>query len=408
MVNVKHRATESPRLPWGLAWRLAAGQICAWGTFYYTFTVVVGPMEQGTGWTRTFLNLGLSIGLLTWGLAAYPAGLWIQRHGARGLMAASSVLGGVAFIGLGLTPSPAFYIGAWIAIGAAMAGLLYDPAFAMITTAFGEHYRRGITLITLVAGLASTVFIPLSQFLVSRLGWSHTFLALGVVQLGFGFPLHAFGLPPHPPGEAPPARAEGKKPGPNWFERFRRDFQERPFPGLAIWFAAQSAAFTGLMFQLVALLQAAGAAPADIVRALMAMGPMQVASRFLFSVRGASVSALRVGAWAMAGQVAALLVLLFLSPGLFVLTLFAALLGAGNGVMTISRGTVVPEFFGRARYAEINGALSAPTVLARAAAPLVMAWIWSSTGRPLAVVWTALGLLIVSTLGLASAARAQR
>jgi MFS family permease len=397
----------SPRLPWGLAWRLALGQICAWGTFYYAFTVVVGPMEQGTGWTRTFLNLGLSLGLLTWGLGAYPAGLWIQRHGARGLMAVAAMLGGLAFITLGLTASPALYLAAWIAIGAAMAGLLYDPAFAMVTTAFGEHYRRGITLITLVGGLASTAFIPLSQFLVHRLGWSHALVALGILQLAVVFPLHAFGLPAHrvepagPPREAgDPGRARG-----HWFQRFRQDFRERPFPGLAIWFAAQSAAFTGLMFQLVPLLVADGAAAPDIVSALMVMGPMQVASRFLFSVRGAGVSALRVGAWAMAGQLAALVVLLVFPPRLIWLALFAGLLGAGNGVMTIARGTVVPEFFGRARYAELNGALAAPTVLARAASPLAMAGIWSSTGRPLAVVWTALGLLLISTLGLASARR---
>ena len=140
----------SPGLPWGLAWRLAVGQIVAWGILYYAFTVVVGPMGAGTGWSRPFLNLGLTIGLLAWGAGAYPVGRWIQRHGARDLMAFANVLGGFALALMGLTGSPRLYLVAWALLGIAMAGALYEPAFAAVTAAFGASYRRGIVLITRV------------------------------------------------------------------------------------------------------------------------------------------------------------------------------------------------------------------------------------------------------------------
>src|SRR5436190_11690165 len=143
----------APRLPWPLAWRLALGQIVAWGILYYAFTVVVGPMQEATGWSRTFLNGGLSLGLLAWGGFALPVGAWIQRRGGRGLMAGASGLGGLALVLMGAFPDRLMYVTAWLMLGTAMAGMLYDSAFAVITRAFGAEYRRGITLITLVGGL---------------------------------------------------------------------------------------------------------------------------------------------------------------------------------------------------------------------------------------------------------------
>jgi hypothetical protein len=83
------------------------------------------------------------------------------------------------------------------------------------------------------------------------------------------------------------------------------------------------------------------------------------------------------------------------------------LAGAGNGVTTILRGTAIAEVFGRERYAELNGALSAPGVLAKAASPLALAALWSATGSPLMVFAGVLGLLLVAALGLGIAARAQ-
>lgn len=70
-----------PRMtpPWALAWRLAFGQIVAWGVLYYAFTVIVGPMQASTGWSRAFLNAGITVGFLAWGLCAYPAGVWTPR-----------------------------------------------------------------------------------------------------------------------------------------------------------------------------------------------------------------------------------------------------------------------------------------------------------------------------------------
>jgi MFS family permease len=393
--------TPSPGIapPWGLAWRLAFGQIFSWGIHYYAFTVVVGPMQAGTGWSRTFLNFGLSIGLLMWGLCAYPVGLWIQRRGARGLMTAGSIAGAIALILMGSAITPAAYLVAWVLLGAAMAGSLYDPAFAVITATFGAHFRRGITLITLVGGLASTVFIPLAQFAVNHTGWRTALILLGAVQLVVCAPLHWLSIPTFSNASRRDAASTTRKLA-AWWSTFRSDVSDRRFVGLAIWFTAYSTAFTGLVFQLIPMLQSLEVANHTIVTAIAVMGPMQVAGRLFLSVRGQRFPTLHVGAFAMSALALAMLMLLLLPPTLFWLALFAAVLGLGNGMLTIVRGTSVGEVFGLERYAEINGALAAPGVLAKAAAPLVLASIWSATGSARSVPLVALLLLVIGGCGL--------
>lgn len=392
-------------LPWGLAWRLAFGQIVAWGILYYAFTVVVSPMEAETRWSRPFLNLGLTIGLLAWGVSAYPVGAWIQRRGARQLMAGSSVLGGLALAIMGSTTRPGLYLFAWGLLGVAMAGSLYETAFAVITAAFGSQYRRGIILITLVGGLASTVFIPFAQFAIDRLGWREALLLLAAIQAGVGFPLHWWGVP-DVVGIKKPETGRPEWVG-EWWRTLLADVRDARFLGLAVWFAAHAAAFTGLLFQLVPYLQARQVPTGSIILAITVMGPMQVTGRLLLSFWGERFSSLRVGLAAMGGLLLAVLVLWLLPPTLFWLCFFAGMLGLGNGMLTIVRGTSVAELFGRERYAEINGAIAAPAVLAKAAAPLAVAAVWSATNVASMVPLSVLVLLMVSLLGLLLAARVE-
>jgi hypothetical protein len=51
-----------------------------------------------------------------------------------------------------------------------MAGVLYEPAFAVITAVFGSDARRGITALTLVGGFASTIFMPVTHLLIAAGG----------------------------------------------------------------------------------------------------------------------------------------------------------------------------------------------------------------------------------------------
>lgn len=402
------RIETKAALPWALAWRLALGQIVAWGILYYAFTVIVGPMQAGTGWSRTFLNGGLSAGLLAWGVCALPVGAWIQRRGGREVMALAAGVGGAALALMGAVTDPLVYVIAWIALGAGMAGMLYDSAFAVVTAAFGADYRRAITLITLVGGLASTVFIPVAQWAVDYVGWRHALIGLGVFQFAVGVPLHLWGIPRVPRRSDRAASAPIAGQLRDWWTEFRRDVADARFVGLALWFTAHAAAFTGLIFQLVPILQALGVNTATLLQAIALIGPMQVLGRFVLARHGSDFSTLRVGRWALGALLGAVLLLLLAPPTFVGLGLFAVLYGLGNGVTTILRGTAIAELFGRERYAELNAALSAPAVIAKAAAPLVLAGLWTASGEPRIVFAGILILLAAGGGGLWLATRAQR
>jgi MFS family permease len=390
-------------LPWGFAWRLSFGQIVAWGILYYAFTVVSGPLHDETGWSRAFINGGLSVGLLAWGIFAFPVGAWIQRRGARGIMTVASLLGSVALAVMSVATSRAGYVISWLMLGAAMAGALYEPAFAAITRAFGSDYRKGITLVTLVAGFASTVFVPLAQFIVDRVGWRDALLALAIFQGAIVIPVNWLSIPAHASTPAVSSDAAGSLRG--WFAELRQDLRDPRFMGLALWFSGHAAAATGIIFLIVPLLQSRAVPNSHIIQAIALVGPTQVLSRLLLTRGDGNFRALGIGAWAMASIAAATAILLLLPWTLAWLCLFAALFGFGNGILTIVRGTAVAEFFGTARYAELNGALAAPAVLTKAAAPLALGALWSATQNPTAVVALAAGFVAISIGGLAYAHR---
>lgn len=91
------------------------------------------------------------------------------------------------------------------------------------------------------------------------------------------------------------------------------------------------------------------------------VGPMQVAGRIVEFAGGRQLRAVTVGLLAMLVMLAALLLLLALSGAGWPAFLFAALYGASNGVMTIVRGTVPAELYGREQYGSLLGRSLAST-----------------------------------------------
>ena len=96
-----------------------------------------------------------------------------------------------------------------------MAAVLYEPAFTVVAKQFPTpaERRRAMTAMTLVAALASFIFLPLSQALIDAYGWRDALLILAVDPRRVTIPLHALVLragadragTPH--GRAPRRRA---------------------------------------------------------------------------------------------------------------------------------------------------------------------------------------------------------
>jgi MFS family permease len=383
--------------PWVMVWTLAVAQVISWGTLYYAFSLFVVPMQETLGWSRPLLNGALSLGLLTAGAVALPAGAWIDRRGGRTVMTLGSLLGGLLLLAWAQVETPWVFYLIWVLIGASLAGVLYEPAFAVLTATFGPDARRAITAMTLVGGFASTVFMPFTQLLIATVGWRQALLVLGGLNLAVCLPLHVLFVPalrvsqPTTTPEAQDTTATTPE--------LKTILRGRVFWGLALWFTAANATASGFVFQFVPLLTTWGVEMTAILTSVALIGPMQVAGRIVLMCFSARLETREIGAAVVVLLPAAILPLLFLAHAPVWLGLAAALYGAGNGIMTIARGTAVADLIGRMHYGAINGALTLPTMVAKALAPVATAAIWSATGDPSLMLWTLLGSALIGAVG---------
>ena len=150
--------TEKTRFgPTGLVGWLSVAQLISWGSLFYTFALVMEPVERELGLSRAQSSLAFSLALLAEGLMAFPVGRWIDRGHERMVMTTGSVLAGVCLALHGQVSSMAGFYAVWIGLGVAMACVLYSPGFAVVTRRFPHDFRRAIITMTFLGGLASTV-----------------------------------------------------------------------------------------------------------------------------------------------------------------------------------------------------------------------------------------------------------
>jgi MFS family permease len=143
---------------WILVATLGVTETISWGILYYAFSVYLTPIGADLQWSRGDMSGAFSFGLLIAGLAAIPVGRWLDRHGPRALMTVGSILAHAhgARVVERDQPDPVLPdLG--LGIGLAMSGTLYDPRLRRRRAGSSASWRA-LTVITLLAGFASTIF----------------------------------------------------------------------------------------------------------------------------------------------------------------------------------------------------------------------------------------------------------
>jgi len=384
-------------------WALAVAQLVSWGSIYYAFSLFVVPMESAMGWSRTATNAALSIGLLVSGLAAYPVGTWIDHGHGRRVMVWGSVLAAAMLALWSQAHSLTTLFVVWFGLGIAMAATLYDPVFAVITRNFPSSFRTKVTLITLVAGFASTVFIPLTQGLVDWFGWRGALLALAAANLAICLPLHVFAVGREPPHKDDASRNASLKEV-NTITT-QRALRTPTFWALVVCFTAYYATFAALTFHLVPLMTERGVSQALIIATMAMIGPAQVLARVLWFTIGHDIPPSIVGIVITIAFPASVAILMCAGTSPPLLILFAIVYGGANGMMTILRGTIVQDVMWTEGYGAVSGLLSMPSNIAKGIAPISAAAIWAIGGNYLLVEWTVLLVSLVSAVAFVMAMR---
>ena len=336
---------------------LGIAQIVSWGSLYYPIAVLGESMQRDIGVSSTVLFAAFTLSLLISGLAAPMIGKLMEAHGARTVLCAGSLLGMGSLLLLARASGPvSLFAGASVA-GLAMAACLYDAAFMALNQLAGDAYRRSVTGLTLFGGFASTVSWPLSQLLLGTVGWRETLLIYAGMQLLLCLPLHALLLP---------ARAQATIVAPD------AELQPIALPDtfwLATAFALASFVLSVLSVHLINLFRLAGLEAGSAVFIATLVGPMQVLGRLMELGAGGKLRAVHVGSVAFASMVLALGGLFLLHGASPLAFAVAGLYGISNGLMTIVRGVVPAELYGRRNYGMLLGRLARPAFVARALAP---------------------------------------
>ena len=338
---------------------LCCTEITSWGVLYYAFPVLAPAIARNTGWSATWVTAAFSAGQVTAAVAGIPVGRWLDRWGPRRVMTAGSVLAVPAVLGIATARTIPWFVAAWIVAGCAMAAVLYPPAFAALTRWWGQRRVRALTAVTLVAGLASTVFAPLTALVSAHLDWRHTYVVLAAVLAVVTIPAHLFGLAGHwPAGEA------GHEVAPP-----RSVYRSRAFVLLAVALSLAAFAIYAVVVNLVPLLVGRGMATSTAALALGLGGVGQVSGRLGYG-KLVAVTSVRTRTSLVLGAAAATIALLAVVPGPTVLViLIAMLVGATRGVFTLVQATAVSDRWGAAHFGRLNGLLSAPATLAMSVAP---------------------------------------
>ncbi len=230
---------------------------------------------------------------------------------------------------------------AWIGLGISMAATFYDPVFAVVTHRYPRSFRTKITLITLVAGFASTVFIPLTQFLVGSVGWRTSLVVLAALNLIVCLPIHVLAI--RSSRSDPSSRSTNSAVKLANDAATRRALRSPAFWALAVCFTAYYATFAALTFHLVPLMVERGVSNAVLVTTMALIGPAQVAARAVWFTFGRTVHVSTVGIIIVTLFPLSTVILISAGHSAALLWLFAAIYGAANGMMTILPGTIVQD-----------------------------------------------------------------
>jgi predicted MFS family arabinose efflux permease len=393
--TAKSSNSTEPAKAWA-TWALALAQLVSWGSVYYSFSLLVVPMEQAMGWSRTATNAALSLGLLVSGFAAYPIGRWIDHGLGRRVMTVGSVMAAAMLLLWATTSSLTILFVAWIGLGLSIAATFYDPLFAVLTHRYPGSYKGKITLVTLVAGFASTVFIPLTQFLVYTEGWRIALVALALCNLVICLPIHFLAIRSSRLDGYHPASRREKNAADS--QVTRRALRSSTFWFLAICFTAYYSTFAALTFHLVPLMVEEGVSNTVLVTTMALIGPAQVIARAIWFAFDRHVSIATVGFIVVTLFPVSTVILIGAGHSAALLWLFALCYGAANGMMTILRGTIVQELLWKEGYGAISGMLSFPSNVAKGIAPIAAAGIWSVSRGYSAVEWTVLLVSVLSAL----------
>lgn len=374
-------------------WALGVTQIIGYGTLYYSFSILAPGIAEEFGIAVEWVYGSISLALLAGGLISPYAGGLADKHGAAGVLSIGSVAAAVSLVVCGLAGNVSVFLAGLILVELASAFVLYSTAFALLAQATGPQAQRSITYLTLIAGFASTIFWPLTTWMLQGLDWHQVYFVFAGLHVVVCLPLHL------------------------WLTRFARIAAQRPtaenaapameasggsnfmFVLVVIGFSLAGFMSAATLFHIVPMLAMLGLGGSGVLVATL-FGPAQVASRLVNMAFGKDLPAPTLAVISAVLMPAALTVLALTAPAIGGAVAFAIIFGLGSGLFSIVSGTLPLALFGKAGFGKRLGWISLGRLGVSAVAPFALSVALGAIG-PKPSVWllTAAGLSCVAVFG---------
>ncbi|WP_159946027.1 MFS transporter [Rhizobium sp. 18065] len=360
---------------------LGVSMTIGYGTLYYSFSVLAPEIAGEFGWDESFVFAIFSLGLLAGAVSAPIVGRQIDRFGARLVMSLGSLLAALSLVLLALMQNAWQFAAIALAAEFVAIAVQYDAGFAALAQRHGRNARAEITLVTLIAGFASTIFWPLLQWLLTLMSWRDVYLVLAAMNLLIALPIH-LAMPRDVPARADEGGAKAlPERGDEANKAEGQEMRSQPaipvasdrrqMVLMAISFAGGGFVMSAIGAALLVLLGDLGFAAATATFAASFIGPSQVGARLIEYLRRSLFSPpLTAVIAAVAITLAmALLCLTLVQPWPIAIFAFAVVYGIGQGLTSIVRGMLPLHYFGPDGYGRRTGALSGIRMVLSAAAP---------------------------------------
>ena len=374
----------------GAIWALGVTQIIGYGTLYYSFSIlapgIAAEFDVGVEWIYGCISLALLAG----GLVSPWAGGLADRYGAGRVMSLGSVGAAAALAVCGLAGNTPMFLAGMILVELASAFVLYSTAFAFLAQATGSRAQRSITYLTLIAGFASTIFWPLTSWMLGSLQWHQVYFVFAILNLVICLPLHL------------------------WLSRFARIAATRPaeaaaaqmpvpvdnsglvFILIVLGFSLAGFVSAATLFHMVPMLGLLGLGAAGVWVATL-LGPAQVASRLVNMAFGKDIAPTVLAIVSAVTMPLALGILALSAPSTMGAAAFAITFGLGSGLFSIVSGTLPLAIFGKAGFGKRLGWIGMGRLGLSALAPFALAVALGALGpRPSLWILALAGLICVA------------
>jgi MFS family permease len=366
-----------------IVWPFAIAETLVWACYDSSFPALLPTWEVELGFSKTELTGAFTLSLIVSAVLAPMAGRQIDHGRGRIVFAGGAVLAaGMLFLLSQVTEVWQFYA-VWVGIGVGMAGSLYEPCFAIIIHSMGSQARRAIILVTLAAGFAGTVSFPSAHILTGLFGWRVTVVVFALVVVTVCVPLILYGCR-HAASSALTA-------APRASSNARQAMgvtRTLTFWMIAIAFSLLALDHGLIVSHLLPILADRGLSQDMAVFAASMIGPMQVAGRLAMIAAERHVSVLAICCVCFISMSLAGTAIYLTTSFALLIVPFIILQGAGAGVLSIIRPTVVAELLGRKDFGVISGMLAVGFVAGSAFAPTVASLFWRVGGYDLVLLLT--------------------